>query len=153
MQISISCTHHSTRKKEIEPTLTCQDICILAVEKVKEFECSGLYEESINDTYQFVPRKVMKWFCQFQDNDKSFVNTPYHTSLINKDPLIFQLNPSLKDRLLKYTKEHIAGLKGEDLYSFFRGTIIPKLIEQEKEETNETLTKQEILKQYSLTIL
>ena len=66
---------------------------------------------------------------------------------------LFQLNPSLKDILLKYTKENITGLKGEDLYLFFHDTIIPKLIEQEKEETNETLSKKEILKQYDLTTL
>ena len=36
---------------------------------------------------------------------------------------------------------------------FFHDTIIPKLIEQEKEETNETLLKKEILKQYDLTTL
>ena len=55
--------------------------------------------------------------------------------------------------MLKYTKENITGLKGEDLYSFFHNTIIPELIEQEKEETNETLSKKEKLKQYGLTTL
>ena len=135
-------------KKEVEPTLTWQDVCSLAIEKIKLFENADLNDNNNNDSiHHFVPRIVMKWFCQFCENGESFVNIPYHTSLINKDLLIFQLNSSLKDRLLKYTKEHIAGLKGEDLYSFFRGTIIPKLIEQEKEETNETSTKQEILKQ------
>ena len=39
------------------------------------------------------------------------------------------------------------------MYDFFHHTIIPELIKEEKEETGEELTKQEILKQYGLTKL
>ena len=52
-----------------------------------------------------------------------------------------------------YVKANINGLKAEVLYDYFHHTIIPELIEEEKEETGETMTKDQILRQYGLSKL
>ena len=95
----------------------------------------------------------MKWFRHFRNNGESFINAPHRSSLVNKNPLIFQLNPDLKQRFISHARTNITGLTAEVMYDFLHHTIIPELIEEEKRETGETLSKSEILKQYSLTKL
>ena len=51
-------------QKEIEPLLTWEQICGIAIEKVKEFEGVSLIEDERNDkTYRWVvTQTIMQWF-------------------------------------------------------------------------------------------
>ena len=143
-------------EKEIQPALTWKKCCDLAIEKIKEFEGANLIENNIDEQsshHWVVSRTVMKWFRHFRDNGETFINTPYRTSLIDKDPPIFQLNPILKDKFISFAKSNIIGLTGEVLFDYFHNTIIPDLIEDEKYETGEKISKDALLKQYGLTKL
>ena len=145
-------------KKEAEPLLTWQDICELAIKKVKEFEGATLLEciENNNNenTHHWVgARTIMRWFRQYRDNHESLVNTPYQRSLIDNDPKSFSLNPELKHKFISYAKANIQGLTGEVLLDHFHDTIIPELIEEEKCEMGFEITKDELLRQYGLTKL
>ena len=140
--------------KEEKPFLTWQNCCELAISKIKEFEGANLIENEANNTHQFVvARTVMKWFREFRNNDESFVNSPYRMSLIEKDPPNFQHNPSLKNKFISFAKTNITGLTGEALFNHFHDQLIPELINEEREETGEILSKKQLLKQYGLTKL
>ena len=144
-------------KKENEP-LTWHRICELAIEKVMKFEGAELIKDQeengeYNAYHWIKPRTIMKWFRYFRDNGESFINTPHRASLIEKTPALFQLNPDLKQRFISYAKTNITGLTAKVMYDFIHHTIVPELIENEKKETGESLTKKEILKCYSLTTL
>ena len=142
-------------KKEDEPLLSWQSICDLAAKKVKKFEGAGIHAtNNKKTTHQWVgSRTIMKWFRSFRDNGEKFFNTPLHTSQIDKYPSIFHINPSLKEKFILYAKANINGLKAEVLYNYFHHTIIPELIEEEKEVTGENMTKEQILRQYGLSKL
>ena len=77
-------------KKEDESTLSWQQICDLAAEKVKEFEGAGVHASNSNKTTHWWVggRTIMRWFQIFRDNKENFINTPYHTSQIDKYPSI-----------------------------------------------------------------
>jgi hypothetical protein len=95
----------------------------------------------------------MRWFCQFRDNIESYINTPYRSSLLDSDPKIFALNPHVKQLFISFAKENIKGLSGEMMHEYFHDNIIPSLINDEKDETGEVITKNDLLKQYGLTKL
>ena len=81
----------------------------------------------------------MKWFRHFRNNGESFINAPHCSSLVLKKPLIFQLNPDLKQHFLSYAQTNITGLTAEVMYDFLHHTIIPELIKEGKRETGEIL--------------
>ena len=120
-----------------------QYLSILA-EKVKKFEGAGIHESYSKRTthHWFGSRTIIRWFQNFRDNRERFVNTPFHTSQIYKYPSIFHINPSLKEKFILYAKTNINGLKAEVLYDYFHHTIVPELIEEKKEVTGETMSKE-----------
>ena len=95
----------------------------------------------------------MRWFRQFRDNGESFINAPHRSSLIDKSPAIFQLNTDLKEKFISHARANIYGLTAEVMYDYLHNTLISELIEEEKAETGEIISKEKLLKQYSLTKL
>ena len=101
--------------------MTWQYACEAAIQKIKEFEGLDFIEnENDNNTHNWVTsRTVMKWFREFRNNGESFINSPHRTSLIDKSPTIFQINPDLKQRFISHAKSNIRGLTAEVMHNFF----------------------------------
>lgn len=113
-------------QKEEEPNLTWKDICEIAANQVKKIEGENYLSENENATHCWIgAQTILKWFCHFRHHSESFVNVPSCRSCIDKLPLIFDLNPNLKDQFISFAKSNITALTGEVMYDYFHHTIIP----------------------------
>ena len=139
--------------------ITWKECCAEAVKKNRESEsydfggiidCNEKEDETTN--HWVCDQAVMKWFRIFCHRDKAFLNIPYRRSLMNKDPPIFEQNPDLKDDFLMHAKDNLQHLTTGVMLEYVHNVLIPKLVEQERKETeSDNLTKEEVLKQYRLT--
>ena len=96
---------------------------------------------------------LMQWFRDFCCNKEKFINIPKRRSQIDWLPPSFDLNPDLKDNFISYAKENLTDLCAELMFEYVNDVLIPKLIVQERKETDDhEITRDHVLKQYRIKI-
>ena len=90
-------------KKKGGNSVRWQEICDEAADIIKIHEDNDNLPESHYPAKTWIKGKtIMRWFRQFRLNGESFINFPLRSSLLDKSPPFFDLNPTFKDRFLKH---------------------------------------------------